>query len=356
MRLKDILQGITAKIEQSSVKGPNDNQRNKILAIVLGIMLFVCLILCIILMQTKQAVPEQPMVSDSQTHPSDEQTPESEPERTPVPTEEPEPEETPMPTEEPLEDGETLLAAPDGSLDEYQNAAWKHWSETMFVTIQEQTTQDGNPFLLTHVIIKTPSQMQLRTAGENLNGTRQTLTAYAEQNTFVLGINASEATNSYSQIRPGAYICSGQILQDMETTGNELCIGEDGSLSSAQPGLSPQQLIDSGIMHSAISAGPVLIQNTEAVSGLNATVLGTKTAIAMKQPGEYYIITASDGDYISDVSYQDIQEVFLSLECQYAKCLGDGAEVVLVMNGQLINNPAAGGSQRSLLDFLIFLD
>ena len=40
-------------------------------------------------------------------------------------------------------------------------------------------------------------------------------------------------------------------------------------------------------------------------------------------------------DISIDVSYQDIQEVFLSLECQYAKCLGDGAEVVLVMNGFL---------------------
>ena len=107
--------------------------------------------------------------------------------------------------------------------------------------------------------------------------------------------------------------------------------------------------------------GPTLIENGKAseISGqFTQTARYQRTAVGMVNPGEYYLV-AVDGKGAGGsegMTYQELQQVFLDLGCEYAYHLDGGGSTTLVFKGRVLNILTDGGKERPCGDILYFID
>jgi exopolysaccharide biosynthesis protein len=105
----------------------------------------------------------------------------------------------------------------------------------------------------------------------------------------------------------------------------------------------------------AISFGPVLIANGEALVQSGGTSLQPRSAIAQKKDGTILILaidgrsTASQG-----ANYKDVQDVLLQYGAYNAANLDGGSSTTMNYSGKTINNPCDITGERSIASaFLI---
>lgn len=242
-------------------------------------------------------------------------------------------------------------------LKEYADAEIKYMSPTAIVA-SNKVTENDYVYYLTHILIKDGGQLKGGQSFDKWGGEQEKPTDFAKRKNAFLVINGSYF--SYATGTPlasPAGIYDNNIASDATANGSEICISKDGSLFSPYNGDSLDVLIDLGVTATLSTADPLLIAygQKKDFSYRNDDVKYPRSAIGEVAAGEYYLVTAGNGNYKGGMSYTDLQNVFYDLGCVYARSFDGGGSAALVIDKNLINTPAAG-SERPVADFLYFVD
>lgn len=286
-------------------------------------------------------VPDDTYYASSETQPESEMIPETE-QATPSPvvTEEPAPTKIPEPSFRQQNE--------DKYSDEIKTSYQTYLSDTTYVAVTKASVNDS-PYCLAHVIVKDPSQIiNIITTGRRLS------TAPYEENNAVLVMSAS-GLKDYTHFLDGLHISDYAVVgSTTDLTGTELAFDKSGNLYRLNPTEKPDI---SEIQWTVLCNTPVLIENGKAtdISDDVPTNYTCKSAIGMVTPGEYYFMVVSDGDYINEVTYKDMQKILMDKSCTMAQSLTTGVNVSMALQGELINMPAVG-SGRPQYEYLIVKD
>lgn len=238
---------------------------------------------------------------------------------------------------------------------ELADAAYSHVSDSILVTIKRHVTEKNQVYLVSHIVINDPSQVTGGLSNDTFGGSRENPTTACKRTGAILLTNGSYF--SYKSGEPVCYgICikNGEVKKDGKTNGNEICLTNTGLLFTPAKGLTSDELLLAGVTQVFGTADPLLIQDSVKIPQSQKKTY-PRTAIGMKRPCEYYIITAAEGNYNNGVSFTQLQDLFYDLGCVYARSLDGGGSASLVLNGTLINKPAAG-AERPVTDFLYFTE
>lgn len=225
--------------------------------------------------------------------------------------------------------------------DEIAASIYNDLSNDFYMTIRK--TEEPEMYI-THIVLNNPSQIGVESANGEYGSGLEAPEKAAKRTGWIIGANGSFFDAFTSQpVNPSCIIRNNRIITAGTTTGYEICLTNDGSLFSPPAGIQAEDLIAMGVKDILISTDPLLIQGNALGEG-STTVGGQfqRTAIGMVTPGEYYIVNGF-------LTYADLQSVFISLGCQYARPLDGGASSVLYYKDQLVT-----GTGRPMTDFICF--
>ena len=236
--------------------------------------------------------------------------------------------------------------------DEIAAAYRTYLSDTAYIAVTKDTI-NGSPYCIAHVIVNDPEQIKTIVTSD-----KQYTRKLYDDNEYLLAMNASVLNNSHTTFIDGLHICDYNIISDITTsTGVELAYDNKGSLMKINEGTPFDELKSNNIKWTVLSENPTLIENSKAVE-LPADIptdITCKSVIGIVAPGEYYFMVASDGDYLSDVTYADMQKILLDKSCTFAQSLSTSVNVVMSMQEELINQPAVGPG-RPQYEYIVITD
>lgn len=231
-------------------------------------------------------------------------------------------------------------------VDEMTQTNLSYLSDTTYIAVFQKDI-NGNPYTLAHVIIKSPNQIT-----NVISDTKRLSTELYEMDQALLAISSSMMDSHISFI-DGMHITNSEIISVSQmATGTELACDISGKLCKLQPGATPDETV-----FTVLTTAPLLIENKTPAT-IPDTLMTSKTcksAIGMVVPCEYYFITASDGNYINEITYEDMQNILLEQNCTFAQALTTNINVAMSFTGQLVNKPAAQ-SGRAQYEYLIIKD
>lgn len=232
--------------------------------------------------------------------------------------------------------------------DEIKDSYQTYLSDTTYIAVTKGSV-NNSPYCLAHVIVKDPSQIASIITTDRRLSTRP----YGENNA-VLVMSAS-GLKGYTHFLDGLHISNYTVVSGTtDLAGTELAFDKYGNLhrltSAEKPDLAE-------IQWTVLCNTPVLIENGKAsdIPDDVPTNHTCKSAIGMVVPGEYYFMAVSDGDYINDITYKDMQKILLDKSCTMAQSLTTGVNVAMSLQGELVNMPAAE-SGRTQYEYLIVTD
>ena len=236
--------------------------------------------------------------------------------------------------------------------DEIAAAYRTYLSDMTYIAVMKDTV-NGSPYCITHVIVNNPEQIKTIVTSD-----KQYARKLYDNNEYLFAMNASVLNNSNTIFIDGLHICDYNVISKMTiATGVELAYDNTGSLMKLNEGTPFDELKSNNIKWTVLSENPTLIENSKAVElpADISTNVTCKSVIGMVAPGEYYFMVASDGDYLSDVTYTDMQKILLNKSCTFAQSLSTGVNVVMSMQGELINQPAVGPG-RPQYEYIVITD
>lgn len=236
--------------------------------------------------------------------------------------------------------------------DEIAAAYRTYLSDTTYIAVMKDTV-NGSPYCIAHVIVNDPEQIKTIVTSD-----KQYASKLYDNNEYLFAMNASVLNNGHTTFIDGLHICDYNVISKMTiATGVELAYDNIGSLIKLNEGTPFDELKSNNIKWTVLSGNPTLIENSKAVELPTdiPTDVTCKSVIGMVTPGEYYFMVASDGDYLSDVTYADMQKILLDKSCTFAQSLSTGVNVVMSMQGELINQPAVGPG-RPQYEYIVITD
>ena len=236
--------------------------------------------------------------------------------------------------------------------DEIAAAYRTYLSDTTYIAVMKDTV-NGSPYCITHVIVNNPEQIKTIVTSD-----KQYAKKLYDNNEYLFAMNASVLNSNHTTFIDGLHICDYNVISKMTiATGVELAYDNTGSLMKLNEGTPFDELKSNNIKWTVLSENPTLIENSKAVElpADISTNITCKSVIGMVAPGEYYFMVASDGDYLSDVTYADMQKILLDKSCTFAQSLSTGVNVVMSMQGELINQPAVGPG-RPQYEYIVITD
>ena len=191
------------------------------------------------------------------------------------------------------------------------------------------------------------------TYGKNVT---QSTSEMAAAHNAILAING----DYYGVQESGYVIRNGVVYRDKAGSNEVLCIYGDGSMQVVDPStVTAQELVDQGVWQ-AFSFGPGLIKNGEISVSLNSEVGKAKasnprTAIGMIDD-LHYVFVVSDGrsEESEGLSLYELAAFMEQLGVKTAYNLDGGGSSTMVLQGEVINNPAGGfgDSERKVSDII----
>ena len=233
--------------------------------------------------------------------------------------------------------------------DDVARALKNEVSENMFYTVTEETI-NGHKVYVTHIVINDGSQINGEPANGQYGSGLETSSSAANRVGAKLLINGSHFNYSDgSQDLSGAndvVIVNGKVVSGTTAGGMEICLDKDGKLFTAPPGTSAQDLVNMGVKYTFSSHDSHLIGNGQKYSEAVEKTYN-RTVIGMTEPGEYYIVTGTTGEY-------DVENYLYDKGCTFAKSMDQGGSVSLVAGGDLVNTPTDSSGERAVGDYLYF--
>lgn len=234
-------------------------------------------------------------------------------------------------------------------------------SDNTYISTEEKDAY-GSHILIAHVLIRDPSQINTEFSNGVFGGKGERPTDVAKRTGAVLVINGSYFNygtgQALTEVAP-VILHDNEIYRSGIANGSEICIRFDGSLFSPHPvmGFSAEDMYNLGVVSNIGTADPLLIQDGNLQSYPPGVTDGTypRAAIGMVSPGEYYFLVAGSGAYQGGMSYMDMQGVFYALGCTYARSMDGGGSAAMVINGELLTDPA-GETEREVADFICIWD
>jgi exopolysaccharide biosynthesis protein len=240
--------------------------------------------------------------------------------------------------------------------EELENAEHTYVSDNCYIAVTKHVDSLGT-YYISHVVVNDPSQIHADLSYGDWGGKREKPSDAADRLGLVLATNASYF--SYDTNAPrctDVVIKNGKIESNGETDGQEICLKEDGTLFTPKEKLTGEDLLKMDVVESWAAGDPLLIQNGNLYPTHHDWVNGKypRTGIGMVKPCEYYVLTAGSGGYKGGLTFDDVQDIFKELGCQYARTLDGGGSSTLAVDctgegAEVINNPA-GGSERAVVD------
>ncbi len=242
--------------------------------------------------------------------------------------------------------------------EELANADETHVTDNIYVTVTKYQTSVSTYFL-SHVVINYPEQIHSGLSNDTYGGERETPSSASKRLDWVIGTNGSNF--NYSNGKPtyaNVKIKNSEIMDDSENASNamEICLTKDGELYSPKTGTTAQNLLANGVTDTWCCGDSLLVSEGERAFDCSlVTARYPRTAVGMVEPCEYYLITAGSGNFQGGMTYQEIQDLFMDLGCEFGKCMDGGGSSALVFENRVLNNPA-DGKERPVVDFLYFTD
>lgn len=149
------------------------------------------------------------------------------------------------------------------------------------------------------------------------------------------------------------------VYEDVYSNGNIMCVTGEGGMFTAPAGMTVQEMLQRDVKDT-YCFGPTLVENGEAFEiseQFQQTYRYQRTAVGMISPGDYYLVIV-DGKGVGGsqgMTYEELQQVFLDLDCEYAYNLDGGGSTTLVFKGRVINS-LTDGKERPCGDILYFID
>lgn len=243
---------------------------------------------------------------------------------------------------------------------DYINDDLHYETETLKISVQEKDT-GYTKYWVCHVETFSPRQLCSALCGGTYGNPRKPVSEELAAHNGVIGVNGSGFSYGTGIPAPGkTMIKNGKIYNDVYSNGNIFCVTQDGGMFTAAAGMTAEDMLNRGVKDT-YCFGPTLVENGKAseISGqFTQTARYQRTAVGMVHPGEYYLV-AVDGKGAGGsegMTYQELQQVFLDLGCEYAYHLDGGGSTTLVFKGRVLNMLTDGGKERPCGDILYFID
>ena len=234
--------------------------------------------------------------------------------------------------------------------EEMDNADYSYEGNNLQIAIFRHTEPDT--YFISHVITGNNNVPEVALDKDILKEA-SSIEKNQQLHEWIFGVNGSYYDEDYLPDNP-LYIYNGKILIDGDSSGNELCITDEGELFTPKTGIPASKLTEAGVKWTAVSENPVIINNGEKAELPEKESMLPKTVIGMVNKHEYYIITNSNGTKSSDMTYKDIQNILYEKGCSYAKALSSGSNVSLMFNGEVINQNTV--DDKPIIDCFVFYD
>ena len=241
-------------------------------------------------------------------------------------------------------------------------------SKGIDVSINKYKDRD-KVYWLSHIKIKSASQIKYGLANNKPYGMRETTSNFARRVNAVLAVNASffgiDGCNYYDNsngwaghYKSGIMLLNGKSIgKGSISTGDEMCICSDGRICSIVKGKSVKDLLNGNII-STIRGGETLISNKSKLY-VNSSRKYNVVAIGMVKPLEYYILVAGsyrdERDTNKGITLNEARDILYSKGCIYAKDLDGGGSSTLVYNGKVVND-LVDYIERPVCDFIYFVN
>ena len=242
----------------------------------------------------------------------------------------------------------------------YKNDQWNYETSTLKVSVELKQTE-YTKYWVCHVQTFSPAQLCSALCGGTYGNPRKKTSEETAEHNGVIGVNGSGFSYSTGVPAPGkTMIKNGKIYNDVYSNGNIFCITKDGGMFTAAAGMTAEGMLNRGVKDT-YCFGPTLVENGAAyeISGeFRQSGRYQRTAVGMVNPGNYYLVVV-DGKGAGGsqgMTYQELQQVFLDLGCDYAYNLDGGGSSTLVFKGRVLNSLTDGGEERPCGDILYFID
>lgn len=237
-----------------------------------------------------------------------------------------------------------------------------HESATCVISVEKEEF-DGASVTIAHVLTAAPGQLRAVQSNDDLGGEREKPTQAAERTGAAIVVNGSYfsyETGAAMQAVAPVLIRDGVVAREGVSNGSEICVRFDGTLFSPHPGMgfTGADLVSMGVTSSLGTADPLLIQDGNLCSFPAGVATGSypRTAIGMVAPCEYFFLVAGRNGYSGGLTYLQMQGLFHSLGCRFARSLDGGGSSAMAIDGELVTDPAVGGEERPVADFLCAFD
>ena len=219
--------------------------------------------------------------------------------------------------------------------EELNQSTAKYVDDSLYVAVSEHEN-----YYMTHIItVNAGEQLRGDFGGGVGYGYSEAITAAADRLKWGVGVNGSNPSSA-----PSIIIRNGKLEQDGETNGSEICMTIDGVLFSPDAGKSGDELLGMGVKNMWWTDEPTLIQTGKAAEGIDDGP-HCRTIIAMKQIGEYYILSTVN----RGMDYAECISILTEMGCTYARPLGGDENEALMVGSNLVF-----GTAPAQLDFLYF--
>ena len=242
----------------------------------------------------------------------------------------------------------------------YINDDLHYETSTLKVSVEQRQT-DYTKYWVAHVQTFSTKQLCSALCGGTYGNPRKTVSEELAAHNGVIGVNGSAF--SYGSGIPAegkTMIKDGKVYNDVYSNGNIFCVTQDGGMFTAPAGMTTEDMLNRGV-RDTYCFGPTLVENGAASvisNQFHQTMRYQRTAVGMVNPGDYYLI-AVDGKGAGGsqgMTYEELQQVFLDLDCDYAYMLDGGGSTTMVFKGRVLNKLTDGGKERPCGDILYFID
>ncbi len=236
--------------------------------------------------------------------------------------------------------GNRITEARETCKEELQRSIYNSVTDRMFMTV---THVDGEASCyLAHILISEPSQLRVGTAN-NSYGTTTGFSAAASSFNWILGMGGSSSGSQ--DTASGCIIRNGQVISGGLTTGNEICLTDEGALFSPPSGITADELLAQNVTATLVTSAPLLIQDGQLYSeGSRDTDPQPSAAVGMVSPGEYYFLL-SDTAGLTDAA---MQQILSGAGCRYARPCTYGTAAQMYYK----TIPVSASSDEAVQDFL----
>lgn len=237
-----------------------------------------------------------------------------------------------------------------------------HYETSTLKVSAEQKDTGYTKYWVCHVETFSTSQLCSALCGGTYGNPRRTVSEELADHNGVIGVNGSGFSYGNGIPAPGkTMIKNGKIYNDIYSNGNILCVTGDGGMFTAEAGMTTEDMLNRDVKDT-YCFGPTLVAEGKAAvidSRFRQRARYQRTAVGMVSPGNYYLV-AVDGKGAGGsqgMTYEELQQVFLDLGCQYAYHLDGGGSTTLVFKGRVLNMLTdSGGKERPCADILYFID